>query len=166
MNQTDGQDAAGNLVYHPNVLAVQPLTITKGYNLEADDANIYTDGEDMGSFYPRRQWADKNLLATSSSVTSPQAADQAQMTQSLLKVHHVHVEILKSFRVDPCKEYEQSSVKNVLARVLHGVNKCSLCNREFHNTQKLRHHMKKKHLGKTSYECKVCNMFFADSGTL
>ena len=26
--------------------------------------------------------------------------------------------------------------------------------------------MKKRHLGKTSYECIVCNKFFGDSGTL
>ena len=101
----------------------------------------------MDSFYPRREQADKHPPATSSSVTSPQAADQAEMIQSLLKVNHMHVEILKSLGVDPCKEYEQSKVKNVLARVLSGVKKCSLCNRKFHNTQKLRNHMKKRHLG-------------------
>ena len=60
----EGQDTAGNLVYHLNFLAVQPLTGTQDYNLEADDPNICTDGEDMDSFYPRREWADKNLPVT------------------------------------------------------------------------------------------------------
>ena len=166
MSQTEGQDAAGNLVYQPNVLAVQPLTVTQGYSLEVDDPTIYKDGEDMDSFYPRREWADKNLSATSSSVTSPQVAGQAEMIQSLLKVHHVHVEMLKSSGVDTCKEYEQSRVGNVLARVLLGVKKCNLCNREFHNIHKLGNYMKMRHLGKASYECKVCNRFFQDSGTL
>ena len=57
-------------------------------------------------------------------------------------------------------------MENVLPRVLLGVKRCSLCNREFHNTQKLRNHMKERHLGKTRYECKVCNKFFGDSGSL
>ena len=121
MSQTEGQDAAGNLVYHPNVLAVQPLTVTQDYNLEADDPNIYTDGEDMDSFYPRRESTDKNLPATSSSVTSSQAADQAEMIQLLLKVNHVHTGIQKPLEVDPCKEYKQSRVENVLTRVLPGL---------------------------------------------
>ena len=97
MSQTEGQDAAQNLVYHPNVLEAQLLTVAQDYNLEADDTNIYTDGGDMDSFYQRTQWDDKNLPATSSSVTSPQAADQAEMIQLLLKVHHVHIEILNSW---------------------------------------------------------------------
>ena len=120
----------------------------------------------MDSFYPRREWVDKDLPVTLSSVTSPQAADQAEIIQSLLKVHHVNVQILKSLGVDPYKEYEQGKVENVLARVLPGIKRCSLCNRKFHNTQKLRNHMKKRHLGKTSCECKVCNKFFGDSSTL
>ena len=95
--------------------------------------------EDMDSFYPRKEWADQDLPATSSSVTFAQTA--ADMIQSLLKVHHVHVEILKSLWVDPCTEYEQSNMENSLARVLPGVKKFSLCNREFHNTQKLKNHM-------------------------
>ena len=82
----------------------------------------------------KQVWGGKNLHATSSSVTSPQAPDQAEMIQSLIKVHCVHEEILKSLGVDPCKEYEQSRVENVLARILPGVKKCSLCTREFHNT--------------------------------
>ena len=120
----------------------------------------------MDSFSPRREWADKNLPATSSSVTYPQAADQAEIIQSLLKVHHVHVEILKSLRVNPCKEYDHNRMENVLPSSLPGVKKCSLCNREFHNTQKLRNHMKKRHLVKINYECKNCYKSFGDSGTL
>ena len=56
-------------------------------------------------------------------------------------------------------------MENVLARVLPGIKKCSLCNRGFHNTQKLRNQMKKRHQGKTKYECKNCNKSFKDSGT-
>ena len=95
MSQT-GQDVNGNPVYQLNALAVQPLTVAQGYNQEADDPNIYTDEENMDSFYPRREWADKDLPAISPFVTSPQAAYQAEMIQSLLRVHHVHIEILKS----------------------------------------------------------------------
>ena len=119
MSQTEGQD--GNLVYHLNILAVQPHTVTLGYDLEPNVPSFYMDGEDMDSFYPRREWVDKDVPDTSSSVTSPQAADQAEMIQSLLKVHHLHVETLKSLGVDPCKEYEQRKVENVLTRVLLGV---------------------------------------------
>ena len=119
MSQTEGQD--GNLVYHLNILAVQPHTVTLGYDLEPNVPSFYMDGEDMDSFYPRREWVDKDVPDTSSSVTSPQAADQAEMIQSLLKVHHLHVETLKSLGVDLCKEYEQRKVENVLTRVLLGV---------------------------------------------
>ena len=97
---------------------------------------------------------------------SAQSTDQSEMIQSLLKVHHVHVEILKSLGVDPCKEYEQGRFENELAKVLPAANKCSICEKECYNTQKMKNHMKKRKLGKTSYECKVCNKFLGDSGTL
>ena len=141
MSQTEGQDATGNLVYHPNVLAVQPLTSNQGYDMEVDGSNIYAYWEDMDFLYPRRELADKDLSATSSSVTSPHAADQTEMIPSLLKVHHAHIEMLKSLSVDPCKAYEQGKVENVLARAVHRVKRCSLCSREFHNTLKLRNHV-------------------------
>ena len=98
----------------------------------------------MDSFYPRRQWAGKNLPAISSFVTSPLAADQAEMILSLLKVHHLHIEILRSLGADPSKEYEHSREKNVLARILPGVKKCSICKKECFNTQKLKNHMEKE----------------------
>ena len=53
--------------------------------------------------------------------------------------------------------------KNVLPRVLSGVKRCSVCSRGFHNTKKLRNHMKKRHLGKTSYDYNVYNKLFWDS---
>ena len=68
--------------------------------------------------------------------------------------------------MDPSKEYKQGRVKNVLPRVLPGAKKGSFCKKECYNTQKLKNHLKKRHLVKTSYEYKVCNKFFADSGTL
>ena len=78
---------------------------------EEDDPNIYTDGEDIDSFYTRREWADKILPATSSSVTFQQAADQAEIIQSLPKVHHVHIKLLKSLGLDPSKSISRERWK-------------------------------------------------------
>ena len=83
------------LVYHWNVLVVQPLTVTQGYNLEADDLNIFSDEEDMDSFYPKREWVVKNLPATSSSVTSPWRADQKKVRLQCNITAAQHLECLK-----------------------------------------------------------------------
>ena len=152
VSQAEGWDEDINLFFHPNILAVDP--------------SICTDGEDMDSFMPRREQTDKEL--PSRSAPAPALAvppDQDEMIVYLLNIHHLLTGILKSLGVDSCKEYEQIKIDNILSRVQPGSKTCGFCSRVFYNTQKLKYHIRRKHLGETSYKCQQCNKFFGDSST-
>ena len=68
--------------------------------------------------------------------------------------------------MDQCKDYEQSRVENILARVRSGTKDCNICGKRCHNTQKLRNQIQSGHLGKTDYMCDICHKFFGHSRTL
>ena len=77
----------------------------------------------------RREWADKDLPTRPPQQTSTEGPSKDEIVQTLLKGHHLHVDILKSMGLDPCKDYEQSRVENVLDRVRLGAKDCTLCHK-------------------------------------
>ena len=101
-----------------------------------------------------------SLLQKQQPSTTTTMSVQDDVVQSLLKVHHLHGDILNAMGVDACKGYEESIVENVLDRVTEGVKKCAVCRCQGYNTQKLRNHVKIIHLGKTSHECSHCSKYF------
>ena len=58
-------------------------------------------------------------------VVQSQPLQSDETIKSLLQVHHIHVDILASMRVDACREYRLSKVENVLVRLTAGETKCS-----------------------------------------
>ena len=143
-----------------------PLEESESYKLEEEDPNIYTDEEDADRFCPRREWPDRSLPKKFSS-SSSSALDNKELTDSLLKTHHMHVDVLQQFGIDACEEYRANKAKNVLARLcVEGAKKCTICGKTVYNTQKLKKHIKLKHMGKTSYKCEKCGKYFSDSATL
>ena len=117
-SQTEGKDEDGNLLFHPNILAIEASKPAKGYALGEEDPSIYTGGEDMDSLMPRRDGADKELLTRSAPAPALAAlSDQDEMIVYCLKVHHLHADMSKSLGVDACNECEQSKIDNILSRV-------------------------------------------------
>ena len=91
---------------------MQPVRAAEGYLLDQYDPGIYTDCEDLDGFNPRKEWPDKLLSwkqQPSTITTTPSVQDNS--VQPLLKVHHLHADILKSNGVDACKEYEERKIK-------------------------------------------------------
>ena len=92
----------------------------------------------MDNFISKRECTDKDLPARPPQQASTEGLPKDEIVQSLLKPHHLHVDILKSMEVDPYKDYEQSGEENVLAKVRSGAKDCTICGKRCQNTPKLR----------------------------
>ena len=68
--------------------------------------------------------------------------------------------------MDACKDYEETRVENLLTKIVAGDRKCKLCDKSYYSTQKLKNHMRKRHLGKTPYQCGECQRYYGDSQSL
>ena len=92
--------------------------------------------------------------------------EESEKIQKLLAVHHTYVDILKSLGVDPIKHYQENQVEALLERVSAGDKKCCICKKSYYSTQKLKNHLRKRHLGKTPYQCEDCKRYYGDSLSL
>ena len=90
----------GSLVYQDNLLDVEPLEMSENYKLEEEDPSVYNDEQDADKFCPRREWPEKQL-AKKKTLVAP--AEDSDLITSLLRAHHLHVDVLQSLGVDPCK---------------------------------------------------------------
>ena len=159
----------GTIKKTDDLLDCAPLEESENYNLEEEDPSIYTDEEDADRFCPRREWPDRALPKKSSVGPSPSssALENKELTDYLLKAHHMHVDVLQQFGIDACEDYRASKAKNVLAKLsAEGAKKCTICGITVYDTQKLRKHIQLKHMGKTSHKCVRCGKYFSDSVTL
>ena len=138
---------------HTNLQSARPLKTVKGYSLDDENAAICSNAEDVNHFSPRREWPDKTLKKE---VAQSQAPQSDETIKSLLQVHHINMDILASMGFDACREYRLPKVENMLARFTVGATKCSICCISCYNTQKLKNHIKSKHLKKSSHKCTVC----------
>ena len=139
------------------------MKTTEGHSLDDEDSAIYSDAEDVDHFFPMKEWPDKALKKKTARSQAPHSDETIKY---LLQVHQIHVDILASMGVDACKEYRLSKVENVLSRPTAGTTKCSICCISYYNTQKLKNHIKNKHLKKSSHKCAVCGKYFRDLQSL
>ena len=139
------------------------------YDLAGEDPAMY-DGMDPST---PREWKDVPLpvraaaaeaVPSGSSPKPPQA--DPDIIKGLLEVHHAYTNVLKSLGVDACKDYEETRVENLLNKIVSGDRKCKLCDKSYYSTQKLKNHMRKRHLGKTPYQCGECQRYYGDSQSL
>ena len=142
-----------------------------------EDPEIFIDSEDPDLYEPRKKWPDVPVPKKVSSSGAPAAvagssrdlatdpvpcpaAPSRDLMQHMVEVHHMQVRALLSVGVDPCKEYAKAQALYVLERVKIGHTRCSLCDRQCHSTQKLREHIKAKHMATTEHQCSICNKSF------
>ena len=78
---------------HTSLVSARPLKTVEGYSLDGEDADIYSDAEDVNHFSPRREWPDKTLKKK---VAQSQAPQSDETIKSHPQVHHIHVDILAS----------------------------------------------------------------------
>ena len=119
-----------------------------------------------------REWKDVPLPTRGAAESEPagpspkQPLADPETIKGLLEVHHAYTNVLKSLGVDACKDYEETRVENILNKIVSGDRKCKLCNKSYYSTQKLKNHMRKRHLGKTPYQCGECQRYYGDSQSL
>ena len=135
------------------------MKTVEGYSLDDKYAAMCTDAEDVNHFSPKREWPDRALRKKAAQSQAPQS-DETIM--SLLGEHHIHVDIQASMGIDACREYRLFKVENVLSRLTASATKYSICGISCYYTQKLRNHIKSKHLKKST----VCGKYFGDTQSL
>ena len=140
-------------------LSCTALQTAEGYNLQDEDPAIYSDGDSPDIFQPRREWPDKPLKTATSPISTA-------TIETMLKVHHTQVDVLKSLGIDACRRYKEQQAESVLARVRTGMKICSICHVNFYSTQKLKAHIAKRHVQHTKHECPTCHKTYGDSQVL
>ena len=162
------------VVFADQVLQVE-IFLSPGYRLaDEEDGSVYSDGEDLDQFIPRREWPDKPLpevpepsLTTPTQATTTVSADRAQLIADLQAVHDATVKSLESMGVNACEIYTQHRVDIVLAKAGPGDTVCQLCKKELKATQNLRAHIISKHMDtKSPFKCQVCDETFGSAYAL
>ena len=156
------QDAAAN--YTDKLLFLEQRRDFSGSNPEGADADI-----DTGFPVQRRSQvaASKPSAAGRPSSLSDPAATNQELKEDLIKWHYNIVQMCKKVGIqDVCQTYKQTRLDNIISGCSSKELQCKLCKKVFSSHQKLRNHIKVKHLKKTSHYCSECRKYFADSGSL
>ena len=145
------------------------------YHLENEDPGVY---KEMDKEVPR-EWKDISLptyqaqaeaavaAATRSKDTAkPEPAPRSDVVKELLEIHRSYVDVLLSMGIDPLKEYTEKKAETILQGVKAGDTRCKVCEKRCSSTQKLKNHIRKRHVGKTPYFCGECNWYYGDSQSL
>ena len=90
-----------------------------------------------------------------------------QLKQDLVDWHFQVVKLCQKIGIpDVCQTYKEARLENILKGFSGKDLKCKLCHKVYYNTQKLRNHIKGKHLKKTDHYCDQCKKYYADSISL
>ena len=98
-----------------DVLQVNPLAEHPGYDLAAEDPDIYSDDEDKAEVVTLRQEWEHNL---------DMSDEQALLIKKTLQAHHFNAKLLESFGVNACKQYKlikAEAALNAVQRVIQNV---------------------------------------------
>ena len=158
-------------------LACKKVRTVGAFKLSQDDAANFTDKllfleqrRDFSGSYPEGADADidtgfpvqrRSQVAASkpsaaghpSSLSDPAATNQ-EFKEDLIKWHYNIVQMCKKVGIqDVCQTYKQTRLDNIISGCSSKELQCKLCKKVFSSHQKLRNHIKVKHLKKTSHYC-------------
>ena len=153
-----------NKVVKVSQLKAEPLHKSSGWSLAKEDPLVYTR-EDREGYCPPRQWPDEPYPTPPADAPAPPAMDPKIVAHCMAE-HHINTDLLRSINKDPCKEYADRQVSNVLEAIMPKDKKCPVCGEEVFNTQRLRSHIRAKHMDHTPFHCAICNKFFGDQSQL
>ena len=80
--------------------------------------------------------------------------------------HDILVKWMKSIGVDLCQEMEDVECQYILEAVQAKQKECDICHKKCFNTQRLRAHIRAKHMSTTPFQCKTCEKYFSDNNVL
>ena len=172
-------------------LSCKKVKTLGSFQLSKDDPSNYTDKltfieqrRDLPGKYPVGADADEDngfLVkkgkahpkpsepSTSASSEPAPVVDPAtlQLKQDLVDWHFQVVKLCQKIGIpDVCQTYKEARLENILKGLSGKDLKCKLCHKGYYNTQKLRNHIKGKHLKKTDHYCDQCKKYYADSNSL
>ena len=172
-------------------LGCKKLKVIGAFKLANDDPANYTDKlvfleqrRDLSGEYPvgadadldtgfpvmtGKAWAAVSEPPTAGPPPSVAPADAAtvELKSDLVNWHYQIVKLCQRMGIpDVCLTYKQTRLENIVSGLSGGDLQCKLCKKSFFNLQKLRNHIKAKHLKKMSYYCEQCKKYFSDSGAL
>ena len=176
---------------HFEGLSSKKLKCLGSFKLESDDSKNYTDKltfleqrRDLSGKYPKGSDPDENsgfLVKGGKVVSKPGDAvsifsaeesypiDPAtlQLKQDLVKWHFEVVKMCQKIGIpDVCQTYKETRLENILDGLSGKDLTCKLCKKQCYNTQKLKEHIKGKHLKKTDHYCEPCKKYFSTSTAL
>ena len=124
--------------------------------------------EDQEGYNPSRQWPDLPLPTLPPDAPEQEAppAFDPEKVKCAMAVHHLQTDFLKGLGFDPCKEYAENQVTSILEAVMPHDKRCPICKEELFNTQRLKAHLRAKHMEKTPFYCSICDKYFGDKATL
>ena len=174
-------------------LSCKKVKTLGSFQLSKDDPANYTDKltflqqrRDLPEKYPARADADEDsgylvkggkahpktggepsTSAASEPVTPVVDPATLQLKQDLIDWHFQVVKLCQKIGIpDVCQTYKEARLENILKGLSRKDPKCKFCKKTYYNTQKLRNHIKGKHLKKTDHYCDQCKKYYADSNSL
>ena len=166
-------------------MGCKKLKAVGAFKLANDDPANYTDKlvfleqrRDLSGEYPVGADADldtgfpvmagKARAAVTESPTvgpppsaTPADAATVELKSDLVNWHYQIVKLCQRMGIpDVCSTFKQTRLENIVSGLSGGDLQCKLCKKSFFNLQKLRNHIKAKHLKKTSYYCEQCKKIF------
>ena len=144
-----GPDNVYQVFTHP--LECAPLKKSPKFDLSKEDPQLYAN-EDLSGFNPDREWEDVPLPVAkkaSKPVVIPDEVIEKARSQ-----HDILVKWMKSIGLDLCQEMEDTECQYILEAVQANQKECDICHKMCFNTQRLRAHIRAKHMSTTPFQCK------------
>ena len=160
------------MLCYPNVLSCGPLEPQGGWTLAGEDPKHYRKSKLRKT--ARREWPDVPYPAPSKPISTPAEEEEEQDSAShnpedikeLMAIHHSFTKLLEKMGVDPCADYQEQKVENILIGIQSSDLQCKVCGKMFTTSMRMKRHFKKRHIGKTNYQCKVCKKYYTDASMM
>ena len=162
----------GEVLNYPNVLSCGPLEPQGGSTLAGEDPKYYRKSKLWKT--ARREWPDVPYPVPSKPTPTPAEEEEEQDTAShsqedlkeLMAIHHSFTKLLEKMGVDPCADYQEQKVDNILIGIRSSDLQCKVCGKIYTTSMRMKRHFKKRHIGKTNYQCEICKKYYTDASSL
>ena len=161
----------GEVLCYPNVLSCGPLEPQGGWTLGGEDPKYYKKSKLWKT--ARREWPDVPYPVPSKPTTPAEeeeeqdsASHNPEDIKELMAIHHSFTKLLEKMGVDPCADYQEQKVENILIGIQSSDLQCKVCGKMFTTSMRMKRHFKKRHIGKTNYQCKICKKYYTDASSL
>ena len=94
------------------------------------------------------------------------ASHSQEDIKELMAIHHSFTKLLEKMGVDPCADYQEQKVENILIGIKSSDLQCKVCGKMYTTSMRMKRHFKRRHIGKTNYQCEICKKYYTDASSL